>query len=80
MNALLSPNRDFMSGPKGKTPSELDAIIAGNHCKFKESRMQAMHQSRMEGNALQDVFATCINEGRFTDEDAIRRGRHPPSS
>ena len=51
---------DFMSGQEGKTPSELDAIIADYHCKFKESRMQAMHRRRMEGNALQYLFTTCI--------------------
>ena len=51
---------DFMSGPEGKTPSELDAIIADYHRKVKESRMQAMHRRSMEGNALQYVFATCI--------------------
>ena len=30
------------------------------HRKVKESRMQAMHHRRMEGNALQYVFATYI--------------------
>ena len=48
-----------MSGQEAKTPSELDAIIA-HHRKVKESGMQAMHQRRMEGNALQYVFATCM--------------------
>ena len=44
---------DFISGPEGKTPSELDEIIADYHRKVKESRMQAMNRRRMEGNALQ---------------------------
>ena len=51
---------DFMSGPEGKTPSKLYAIIADYHHKFKESRMQAMHHRRMEGYALQDVFTTHV--------------------
>ena len=51
---------DFMSGPEGKTTSKLDEKIADYHRKVKESRMQAMHCRRMEGNALQYVFATCI--------------------
>ena len=74
----------FMSGSERKTLSELDEIIADYHPsrKFKESRMQAMHPGRrhMEGNALQDVFATCINEYRFTEEEAIASAsRTPPT-
>ena len=70
----------FMSGSERKTLSELDEIIADYHPsrKFKESRMQAMHCRRMEGNALQDVFATCINESRFTEEEAIA-SQMPPT-
>ena len=49
-----------MSGQEGKTLSEIDEKIADYHRKVKESRMQAMHRRRMEGNALQYVFATCI--------------------
>ena len=65
---------DFMSGQEGKTPSKLNAKIADYHCKFKESRMQAimMHRRRMEGIALQYVFATYIYlRMRFTEEEAI---------
>ena len=51
---------DFMSGPEGKTLSEIDEKIADYDRKVKESRMQAMHRRHMEGNALQYVFATCI--------------------
>ena len=49
-----------MSGPEGKTLSEIDEKIADYNRKVKESRMQAMHRRRMEGNARQYVFATCI--------------------
>ena len=48
---------DFMSGPEGKTLSEIDEIIADWDRKMKESRMQAMHRRRMEGNTWQYVFA-----------------------
>ena len=51
---------DFMSGPEGKTPSEIDEKIADYQRKVKESQMQAMHRRRMEGNALQDVFTTHV--------------------
>ena len=51
---------DFMSGPEGKTLSEINEKIADYQRKVKESRMQAMHRRRMEGNAWQYVFATCI--------------------
>ncbi len=37
-----------MSGPEGKTPSELDAIVADYHCKAKDSRMQAIIRRREE--------------------------------
>ena len=40
--------------------SETDEKIADYQRKVKESLMQAMHRRRMEGNALQHVFATCI--------------------
>ena len=40
--------------------SELDEKIADYQRKVKESRMQAMHRRRMEGNAGQYVFAPCI--------------------
>ena len=52
-----------MSGPEGKTPSELDEKIADYQRKVKESRMQAMHRRRMEGklgNALQYVITPCM--------------------
>ena len=49
-----------MSGQEGKTPSELDEKIADYQRKVKESRMQAMHRRRMEGNALQYVIAPCM--------------------
>jgi hypothetical protein len=39
---------DLMSGPKGKTPSELDVIIADYHHKVKDSRMQAIIRRREE--------------------------------
>ncbi len=37
-----------MSGQEGKTPSELDAIIADYHHKVKDSRMQAIIRRREE--------------------------------
>ena len=48
---------DFMSGPEWKTLSEIDEKIADWDRKMKESRMQAMHRRRMEGNALQYMIA-----------------------
>ena len=48
---------DFMSGQERKTLSEIDEKIADYHRKVKESRMQAMHRRRMEGNALQYMIA-----------------------
>ena len=51
---------DFMSGPEGKTLSEIDEKIAYYQRRVKESLMQAMHRRSMEGNALQHVFETCI--------------------
>ena len=51
---------DFMSGPEGKNLSEIDENIADWDRKMKESRMQAMHSRRMEGNSVQHVLATCI--------------------
>ena len=44
-----------MSGPEGKTMSELDEKIADYQRKMKESWMQAVR--RMDGNSLQHVFA-----------------------
>jgi hypothetical protein len=38
----------IMSGPEGKTPSELDAIIAYYHHKVKDRRMQAIIRRRGE--------------------------------
>jgi hypothetical protein len=40
----LTTDSDIMSGQEGKTPSELDAIIANYHWhhKVKDSRMQAI--------------------------------------
>ena len=51
---------DFMSGPEGKILSEIDEKIADWDRKMKESRMQAMHHRRVEGNSVQHVLATCI--------------------
>ena len=51
---------DWMSGPEGKTLSEIDEKIADWDRQMKESRMQAMHRRRMEGNSVQHVLATCI--------------------
>ena len=48
---------DFMSGPEGKTLSEINEKIADWDRKMKESRMQAMHRRRMEGNTRQYVLA-----------------------
>ena len=48
---------DFMSGPEGKTLSEIDKKIADWDRKMKESRMQAMQRRRMEGHTWQYVFA-----------------------
>ena len=48
---------DFMSGQEGRTLSEIDEKIADWDRKMKESRMQAMHRRRMEGNSLQRVLA-----------------------
>ena len=48
---------DFMSGPEGKTLSEIDKNIADWDRKMKESRMQAMNRRRMEGNTWQYLFA-----------------------
>ena len=49
---------DWMSGPEGKTLSEIDENIADWDSKMKESRMQAMHHRRREGNSVQHVLAT----------------------
>ena len=35
-------------------------LIADYNRKVKESRMQAMHRRRMEGNSVQHVLAACI--------------------
>ena len=74
-------NCHFMSGPEGKTLSEIDEKIADYDRKVKESRMQAMHHHRMEGNAWQYVFATCIclrmpfHRGGGNGGAAARQGR-----
>jgi hypothetical protein len=44
----LTTDSDLMSGQEGKTPSELDAIIADYHHKVKDSRMQAIIRRREE--------------------------------
>jgi hypothetical protein len=44
----VTTDSDIMSGPEGKTPSELDAIIADYHHKVKDSRMQAIICRREE--------------------------------
>ena len=65
---------DFMSGPEGKTLSELDEKIADYQRKVKESRMQAMHRRRrMEGNELPAVSATCIDVCHFMRRKPMRR-------
>ena len=51
---------DWESGPEGKTLSEIDEKIAKWDREMKESRMQAMHRRRVEGNSVQHVLATCI--------------------
>ena len=51
---------DWMSGPEGKTLSEIDKKIADWDRQMKESRMQTMHRRRVEGNSVQHVLATCI--------------------
>ena len=56
----LSPASDWESGPEGKTLSEIDEKIAKWDREMKESRMQAMHRRRVEGNSVQHVLATCI--------------------
>ena len=69
LTATLRPDR---KPAEAKTPSKLDEIMADYHSKVKESRMQAMHRRRrMEGNTSQDVFATCLDVSRFTEEEAI---------
>ena len=49
-----------MSGPEGKTLSELYKKKADDRRKVKESWMQDMHRRRMEGNVLQYVIAPCM--------------------
>jgi hypothetical protein len=39
---------DVMSGPEGKTLSELDAIIGDYHHKVKDSRMQGILHLRKD--------------------------------
>jgi hypothetical protein len=48
MENECTTDSDLMSGPEGKTPSELDAIIADYHHKVKDSRMQAIIRRREE--------------------------------
>ena len=50
MENEVTTDSDQMSGPEGKTPSELDAIIADYHHRIKESRMQAIDRRREETN------------------------------
>ena len=48
MENEVTTDSDQMSGPEGKTPSELDAIIADYHHRIKDSRMQAINRRREE--------------------------------
>jgi hypothetical protein len=58
----ITTGSEVMYGPEGKTPSELDAIIAEYHRNIKENLMLFMQlRQRMEGTELTDVFATCID-------------------
>ncbi len=45
------------SGPEGKTPSELDAIITDYHHKVKDSRMQAIIRRRKETDKYSQMEA-----------------------
>jgi hypothetical protein len=49
----LTSNSDIMSGPEGKTPGELDAIITHYHHKVKDSRMQAIFRRRETDEYIQ---------------------------
>ncbi len=65
---------DVMSGPEGKTMSELDEKIADYKRMMTASRMLAVR--RMDGNSLQHVFARSLYstyESRFTEEIARSR-------
>ncbi len=44
----ITTNSNIMSGQEGKTPSELDAVIADYHSKVQDSRIQAMVRCRKE--------------------------------
>ena len=72
---------DWESGPEGKTLSEIDEKIAKWDREMKESRMQAMHRRRVEGNSVQHVLATCIylrmpfHRGGGNGGAATRQGR-----
>ena len=48
MENKRTTDSDLMSGQEGKTPSELDAIIADYHHKVKDSGMQAIIRRREE--------------------------------
>ena len=48
MENEVTTDSDLMSGQEGKTPSELDAIIAYYHNRVKDSRMQAINRRREE--------------------------------
>ena len=48
MENEVATDSDLMSGQEGKTPSELDAIIADYHHRLKDSRMQAINSRREE--------------------------------
>ena len=45
---VVTTESDIMTGLEGKTPSELDALIADYHHKVKDSRMQAIIRRREE--------------------------------
>ena len=70
-----------MSGPEGKTLSEIYEKIADWDRKMKESRMQAMHRRSVEGNSVQHVLAPCIylrmpfHRGGGNGGAAARQGR-----
>ncbi len=48
IDELTTDSELIMSGQEGKTPSELDTIIADYHHKVKDSRMQAIIRLREE--------------------------------
>ncbi len=46
MENEVTTDSDLMSGQEGKTPSELDAIIADYHNRVKDSRVQSINRRR----------------------------------